>query len=73
MTQTEKDVLIRQYAVGEVTWQQQCLGSIVAGDVPHGPDSNAFGAEPESVAARISHGLCGWSTSPYNQRRARDL
>jgi hypothetical protein len=26
-------------------WQQQCLGSVVAGDVRHNPDSSASGAD----------------------------
>src|SRR6478752_533474 len=45
------DVVIERF------WKQQRLGSIVASNVRHDPNSNRSRAEPESVATQISHSL----------------
>ena len=45
------DIFVEQFR------QQQRLGAVVTDDVRHGPDSNAYCAEPESVSVEFSHGL----------------
>jgi hypothetical protein len=45
------DIFVQQFG------QQQCLESVVTGDVRHDPDSNLTRAEPESVSVGI-HTVC---------------
>lgn len=61
----EADRIVLADVFVERFWQQQRLGSVETGDVRHGPDSNGYCVEPESVSGQISHGLFDLCTSAF--------